>query len=285
MAGEPVQGRHEAMKNLLLWEGRLKRSRLMSLFGLKKTRASQWINEFGEAYPDWTEWNDQTSAHHATPGAYRDSKTSTPKHNQLCSPIDSYLSVTDSVANVTLERDDGIIWSAFPDFSPPQPEIFSLLYRAIAEGEQVEAIYQSLANPAPHSRTLSPHSIIRAGRRWHTRAFCEETGDFRDFTLGRFCALRPSKRTREKQSQDDIAWVTQVKIEFIPHPGLSEPQQHVIRKEYFSGFASRIESCRGCLVSYLIKDLRATLNPERDLAPDWLLAVANPMEVSPWLIP
>ncbi len=41
MAFEPIYGRLEAMKALLLWEGRLKRSRLMALFGIKQTRASQ----------------------------------------------------------------------------------------------------------------------------------------------------------------------------------------------------------------------------------------------------
>lgn len=285
MAFEPIYGRLEAMKAVLLWEGRLKRSRLMSLFGIKQTRASQWINEFGDVHPGWMRWSDQTMAHHVTGKAFRDS-ASTPRLAGESTPsLDLYLSITNSPISANLEREDGIIWSAFPDFSAPKPEFFSTLYGAIAEASQVEAQYRSLSHPEPHTRILSPHSIIRAGRRWHARAYCEAAEAFRDFTLGRFINLKPLGRSRVKCAEDDHAWMTRVRVEIVAHPGLTESQQRMIRDEYFNGFASRIEYCRGCLVPYLIQDLHATLHPERELAPAWLLAVANPKEVRPWLIP
>lgn len=285
MAFEPIYGRLEAMKALLLWEGRLKRSRLMSLFGIKQTRASQWINEFSEAHPGWTEWSDLTSAHHVTAKAHRQSILTPSLVAPPSASLDRYLSITNSPISANLEREDGIIWSAFPEFSIPKAEIFSKLYGAIADGSSIEAQYRSLSDPEPHIRTLSPHSIVRAGRRWHVRAYCEETEDFRDFTLGRFVSLKPLGRLRVKNAENDQAWMTRVGVEIVAHPGLTEPQQRMIRDEYFAGLASRIEYCRGCLVPYFIKDLHATLDPVRDPAPAWLLSVANPKDVMSWLIP
>ena len=280
MAFEPIYGRLEAMKALLLWEGRLKRSRLMALFGIKQTRASQWINEFSEAYPQWTKWNDLTLAHHATSKAYKNTSNNISPNTSL----DCYLSITNSPIRSNIEREDGIIWSAFPDFSTPKAEYFSKFYEAITNNIQIETQYRSLSTPEPHTCTLSPHSIVRAGQRWHIRAYCEETKDFRDFALARFTNLKLINQPRIKNAEDDLAWITHVSIEIIAHPNLLESQQRMIRDEYFSGLASRIEYCRGCLVAYFIKDLNATLHPERDFAPAWLLAVANPEDVTPWLI-
>ncbi len=285
MAFEPICGRLEAMKALLLWEGRLKRSRLMALFGVKQTRASQWINEFTEAYPGWTEWSDLTSAHHATARAYRNSLQARSSYTPHSASLDRYLSITNSPIEASLDREGGIVWGAFPDFSVPNADVFSKLYGAIADEHRVETQYRSLSNPEPHIRTLSPHSLVRVGRRWHVRAYCEQTDDFRDFTLGRFVSLKPIRQPRTKRVEDDFAWMTRIGVEIVAHPGLSEAQQRLIRDEYFSGSASRIEYCRGCLVPYFIKDLNATLTPELDPAPAWLLAVANPQEVKPWLIP
>lgn len=284
-SSEPVYGRLEAMKSLLLWEGRLKRSRLMSLFGIKKTRASQWINEFNEEYPKWSEWSDLTSSHHATTKAYKQSSISSLSASMPDSPLERYLTITNSPTNTNTGGESIVIWDAFPELSTPKAEIFSKIYEAITDGLCVETSYRSLSNPEPHIRTLSPHSIVRTGRRWHVRAYCKETQDFRDFNLGRFVSIQSSDQPCIKKSEDDQAWMTKVKIELIAHPGLTENQQDMIREEYFAGVASRIEYCRGCLVPYFIKDLHATVNPTRDTAPTWLLSVANPEDLMEWLIP
>jgi hypothetical protein len=107
---------------------------------------------------------------------------------------------------------------------------------------------------------------------------------FSRLCISPFYNLKLINQPRIKNAEDDLAWITHVSIEIIAHPNLLESQQRMIRDEYFSGLASRIEYCRGCLVAYFIKDLNATLHPERDFAPAWLLAVANPEDVTPWLI-
>lgn len=284
MVYEPTCGRIEAMRLLLLWEGRLKRSRLMLLFNLKQTRASQWINEFNKTHPEWSKWSDLTSAHHVTDKAYRDATKLISSDFTINASLERYLSITSSLTNSNIEREDGLIWSAFPDFSAPKAKIFAQLYGAILDKQSVKTLYRSLSTPEPHIRTLSPHSLVRAGKRWHVRAYCEETHDFRDYALGRFTSIQAHGQPGLKIAEDDLDWKTRINIEIIAHPGLTEPQQRMIRDEYFLGEASRVEPCRGCLVPYFIKDINATLNPKQEHAPAWLLAIANPKIVAPWLI-
>ncbi len=104
-----------------------------------------------------------------------------------------------------------------------------------------------MSTPEPHTCTLSPHSIVRAGQRWHIRAYCEETKDFRDFALARYTNLELINQPRIKNAEDDLAWITHVSIEIIAHLNLLESQQRMIRDEYFLGLTSRIEYCRGCI--------------------------------------
>lgn len=274
----------EALKTLLLWEGALSRSRVMEVLGVKETRASIAIGEFCQRHEGWAERNTITRTTDATPRAWREAMKGLNAHERAAS-FAEYLALTSMPHASNVERDDGIIWSAFPELSVPDAADFAAVHRAIARGYALDITYRSLNKPEPHARTIRPHSIVRAGRRWHVRAYCEQAEGFRDFTFGRMSDIRPSATTLAACVTDDEAWNTRAKVRVVAHPGLSEAQQRMIRDEYFAGRASLVTNCRACLVPYYVRELDAAIDTAKQPAPGYLLAIENVNEIAKWLLP
>jgi len=271
--------------HLLRWEGRLNRSRLQQLFGLGSVRASEWIREFRDQNPRLVAWDSKARSYLATPDAYRDKQSKNASRQEAAVSLAQYLALVGLPhAAPGIEPDNGV-WAAFPDLSVPQPRLFAALYEAIRTRRMVEVTYRSMREPAPHARKITPHSLVRAGRRWHVRAFCQSNQDFRDYTLGRIADVKLLNAPAERVMQDDVAWMTPVPVRLVAHPDLTPEQDDLIRFEYFNGTSARIETCRGALVGYFVQDMRAALNPNKQRPPDYQLAVANAEEVSQWLFP
>lgn len=269
------------MRQLLLWEGVLSRRRILQLFAIQQGRASQWLQEFRKNHPRWTRWDRVKKAHVATSAAREDADTGSSA--ERARSLDGYLFLTQTPLTVRDDAPGSVVWSAFSDLAVPRSAVFSAFRRAISEALVVQTSYRSLRNPDPHDRTLSPHNLVRVGRRWHVRAYCHETEDFRDFALGRFVNVRLTTHQRLKAAENDSGWNRRVEVALMAHPGLSYAQQIVVRGEYFNGTAELVESCRACLVPYFLAEMKATISPDRDPAPTWLIAVANVEEVRPWI--
>ncbi|OIQ97616.1 hypothetical protein GALL_203750 [mine drainage metagenome] len=281
---DSVEQRRTTLELLLLWEGLLNRARLKSLLDLGDARASQWIQEFRDAYPRWLTWNSKSRSYHATHEAYvaakRDEKT-----RGRAESLAKYLSLVGLPYVASDTEATSPICAAFPDLSTPEPQIFATLSRSIRLNLAVEITYRSMKEPAPHQRIISPHHLVRAGRRWHLRAFCSTHQDFRDYALGRIVNVMTLALPSERLENDDAAWNAKVPVRLIAHPDLSREQEDVIRLEYFNNTSARVITCRGALVGYLVQDVRAATNVKRQRPPEYQLAVANVDEVSPWLFP
>lgn len=271
--------RSRHMEALLLWEGHLSNARLRELFGLRTTRASEWIREFRDQHPTWTEWDPVRRYFIARPGAFAESRW--PRSDAL----GHYLNVVGLPIAVPGSDATPSVYTAFVDISTPNPRIFASLVESMRRGQSVRLIYRSMRNPAPHERRIFPHSIVRAGRRWHVRAFCETTQSFRDYTLGRIVDAVMESTPAPVDPDQDIAWSTIVEVRLVAHPQLEPEKAELIRFEYFEGTAARTICCRGALVNYFIQDVRAALDPTTQLPPEYQLAVHNVNEVKPWLFP
>ncbi len=192
-----------SLKHLLLWEGRLNRARLQEIFDLGPVRASQWIREFREQNPGLTTWDSKARSFMAAPEAYR-AKRSVNRHQDDAASLAQYLALVGLPhAAAGLEPGRGL-WAAFPDLSVPNPRIFAILSESIRSHMAVQITYRSMRDPAPHQRVISPHSLVRAGRRWHVRAFCQSNQDFRDYALGRIAEVKllntPAERVAQAQA-------------------------------------------------------------------------------------
>ncbi len=271
-------GRFSIMLTLLTWEGRLSNSRLRNLFGLSSIRASEWLRDFREQNPHWLVWEPKTKCHIATSAFFREASQG------QADSLTQYVVLVGLPVAKQDEETQHLLWAAYPDLYTPKPKFFSTLLLAIQLRKQVAIEYRSLTTPRPHQRTISPHSLVRAGRRWHARAFCHLKGGFRDFNLGRISAVTLQDCTETiPTSTEDLAWNTFVRVRIGAHPLLTAEQAKVIRFEHFAETASKTQSCRAALVSYFIQDIKAAIDTSTQVPPDFQLAVENIEEVKEWL--
>jgi len=278
------QQRFATLELLLLWEGILNRSRLSSLLGVGDIRASQLIQEFRDQNPKWLAWNTKSRSYHATHEAYTTTNRGKLSIDRAES-LSRYLNLVGLPYVIGDMDSGGPICAAFPDLSTPSPEIFATLSQSIRLKQSVEITYRSMGEPAPHKRTISPHHLVRAGRRWHVRAFSSKHQNFRDYALGRIVAVNPLNSPLEQAEEHDAAWNAIVPVRLIAHPDLSRDQEEVIRFEYFNNTSARVISCRGALAGYFVQDIRAAIDTKKQIPPDYQLAVQNIEEVKPWLFP
>lgn len=278
--------RLDALLVILRWEGRLNNARIRELFHLSSIRASEWIREFRELHPQWLEWDSKSKSYFPTSCFFRETKSTQPFRRDDSESLARYIVLVGLPDTGNHAHGDQVLWSAYPDFSTPQPQIFSTLLSATQTGKVVEILYRSMGHPEPHKRTLSPHSMIRVGRRWHTRAFSDDHNEYRDFTLGRIVSAKIlPNRNAEHVRSGDVAWNTLVQVRIGAHPALTPNQASVIRSEYFNDTASLTQACRGALVSYFIQDVRAAINVVNQTPPDYQLVVENIDEIQSWLFP
>jgi hypothetical protein len=267
--------RNLALSTLLRWEGEIRRSRVIELFRVSPTRASEWIREFREVHSRWVEWNPKERCFEATPIAYGDESERGRGHS-----LTQYLGVTGDIGKI-----DGVSVRAFRDFISPDPRIYSALRRACSRKQQVEIAYRSMRDPQSHLHLIEPHALVLAGPRWHVRAYSASRGEYLDFALGRILACKPTGLSATHEAENDKPWTTNVNVKLMAHPQLSPAQEDVVRHEYFGGAVERIEVTRGALVPYLLQELRVALDTDLQHPPDYLLAVRNNKDVEPWMFP
>jgi len=280
-----LTGRLGLLNLLLEWEGRLNNGRLRALFGLSVVRASEWIREFREHSPDAVTWNSKTRSFHVNKGFYRTGRRSGKAGEAAAESLSRYLSLVGLPRLVDGSAGARVTWSAFPDLSSPAPRVFSALSEAAASRRGVRIGYRSMREPKEHQRTIFPHNLVRAGRRWHVRAYCEDNQDFRDFALGRITGIDLLAESAVMGEEEDAAWMARVPVSLVAHPKLAPEQQGLIRFEYLNNTASRTETCRGALVSYFIQDVRAATDTSSQVPPEYQLAVENIEEIKAWLFP
>ncbi|MBE0508582.1 MAG: WYL domain-containing protein [Marinospirillum sp.] len=112
------------------------------------------------------------------------------------------------------------------------PQLIRPLIRAIREQRRLDVDYISLSNPSHEGRIIVPHHFVNNGQRWHLRAWCEKSQDYRDFVLSRFRGEPDLMDHSDKGAAQDLAWSTQVTLLLQPDPRLTSEQQQVIEQDY-----------------------------------------------------
>ncbi|MFC5461210.1 WYL domain-containing protein [Massilia niabensis] len=271
----------EELALLLQWEGWLSNARVREVCGVQAVRASVLIRQFREAHPKWLYHDTKTKAYYPT-RAYFEHVRKQPSRRAYADNLVRYLALVGLPYATPVKPDHRYLVTAHTDLSTPFPLHFAALHAAARERRVVRIAYRSMTHPEAHFREISPHTVVRAGRRWHVRAFCDVAKDYRDFTLGRIAGVETLERTAERYVEHDIAWQTQVKVRLFPHPALTHMQAEVIRAEYMGGTAGLVETCRGALLKYFVQDARAAVSDAQQ-PPEYQLAVENVKEIEPWL--
>jgi hypothetical protein len=110
--------------------------------------------------------------------------------------------------------------------------VVATLIKAIRQRLRVEANYVSLSNPEHEGRLFSPHSIVKAGSRFHVRGYCEKSHGFRDLVLSRFRDDIELEGPSHHAIEQDLDWQMEVTLILSPDPRLNRAQQDVIANDY-----------------------------------------------------
>lgn len=261
------QERYEAIELLLLWEGRVSRSRLLDLFTIHETLASRDIAGYRLLYPHACSADPSSKSYLCSPG-FQPTLT-----QGVFSEYQRLISAAGAMADVSI----GIPFESTQfDATAIRPLTFSRLHRAMRLGLCVKMMYRSMSTPKSHERLIRPHSLIQAGPRWHVRAFCEKSGEFRDFNLGRISSVSQADDAELPGGEEDREWQHVVVLRLVPHRELTTDQAQMIREEYMGGTAALVFQVRASLAKYVIQAFRAAVDPERERAPEHVLMLQHP---------
>ena len=258
--------RLKALATILTWEGELSNKRIRELFGLQNVQANRLTAEFRAAY-EYLISEDEAR------------RVITLNHDGLKkSHIEDYIKLLYEIEGET----PAAVEDVRTDLAPVDPLIFAVIRNACLTGTGADIKYASMMNPEGTERTILPHTIVRAGRRWHIRAWCCLRNDYRDFAFGRIRTATESK-IKPIDLERDISWDTIIDIKIAAHRGLDAKQARVIMDESLEGLTEKVIQSRACLASYLIQDIRVSIDPVKQIPPEYQLEVTNMDELSNWL--
>ena len=273
--------RYRLIEIISLWEGRLTTNHLMRAFGIGRQQASKDINTYlSEHGPGNLEYDRHLKGYRPTPG-FR------PVFTQGLA--DEYLhmmhtreDLAGSFEGLTVRELNTEV--LLPPARDLRPEILRPILKACREGKRVEIQYASLTNPEPEYRVIQPHTVVHSGYRWHARAWCEKSGEFRDFVLSRISETPGITLAATHGVKLDDAWNTRVIVVLVPDPRLTTAQQAVIARDY--GMQNdRLEiPTRGALVSYVLQQLRVDSEPETRSPEAQQVVIGNGRDLKKWLL-
>ena len=269
-----VEQRLEFIEFRLFWEGHVNRSDLMDQFGVSVNQASTDLNRYIGFAPE-------NMVYDKSARTYLRGSEFQP---QFLKPDASrYLTQLRSVADGILDREDS--WIAdLPTFaSAPtpvrgvNPVTLRSVVGAIRRSEEIELKYQSLSSPEPRWRWIAPHAIAFDGFRWHSRAFCLTDECFKDFLLSRVLEIRAVRESQVTATNDED-WNSEVTLEIVPHPALSETQAKVIALDYgMRGGKAKIK-VRRALLYYALRRLGLDTDPAARRPQDQQIVLLNSSE-------
>jgi len=119
------QQRLTLLELLLVWEGRIYRSRVCELFGIGLPRASQWIKEIRDLNPTWMQWDSKSRSYFATPDFYK--RYTKASQADISESLSRYLSMVGLPYASAMEDGSSVAWSATPSITAPAPKTFASL--------------------------------------------------------------------------------------------------------------------------------------------------------------
>ncbi|WP_196137792.1 WYL domain-containing protein [Aliikangiella sp. G2MR2-5] len=270
--------RYRLIEIIALWEGRLTTNSLQTAFGIGRQQASKDINNYIKDVAP------QNLTYDKTLKGYAPTEMFTPKVSS--GDINEYLQLISSRQDLMTQFESLNVQQTNTELLNPlmrkvNPEYVRPILQAARENKRIDISYASLTNPVNDGRVIAPHTLVFNGYRWHIRAYCEKSGEFRDFLLSRLTEKPETTLQSEVTIADDVAWNTQVEIQVVPDQRLNAHQQKVIAQDYGMEEQLLKINTRGALVQYVMQLLRLDVANTSPLASQ--IMIRNQDELSPWL--
>ncbi len=166
----------------------------------------------------------------------------------------------------------------------PAKEVVAQVIRAIKQKSKLSLIYSSLSDSDnSESRIIEPHSLINTGLRWHVRAYCEESYDFRDFVLSRVQRAQQLGEKAESNPEYDDDWMEPINLQLTPHPNLSEKKRQTLMTDYAAEDGVIEFTVRRALLAYVLQRLSVDTTEDHSLNPNaYQLIIMNRDEIEPF---
>lgn len=271
-----VESRLEFIEFRLFWEGHVNRSDIVETFGVSINQASADLNRYlGLA--------DTNMVYDKSARTYVRSSSFKPIFHKP--DAERYLTQIRSIADGIIVPDDAWIGSV-PGFAcAPTPArgvsapILRAVVTAIKRKEALEVLYQSMSSPDPSWRWIAPHALVFDGFRWHARAHCARSGEFKDFVLSRIGETRASKSSDAAGSRD-VEWHCDIELIIAPHPELSVGQRKAIELDYAMEGGRATIPVKRALLYYALKRLGLDTAPSARRPQDQQIVLLNSHEVN-----
>lgn len=164
--------------------------------------------------------------------------------------LDSWISSEPSRTRV-ISWDEDIVPSKWLDM-----DILQAVLNSSETATPLLVSYASMSSGEEKKRVLCPHAIVRAGGRYHVRAWDDLRSRFADFVIGRMS--NPELRPKETwvSSKADNAWNENVDVHIGPHPDLDEFQRGIVCDEWGIEDSATILQSRRALLLYFLDSLQ-----------------------------
>lgn len=254
-----IERRLEFIDFRLFWEGRINRSDLVRFFGISVPQASSDLGRYQETAKG-------NLVYDKTAKAYVAGQDYKPRF--FNPSADRYLAQFRLIAAGLLTKEESWLESEPPVAIVPlvQRRLDAEALRRVLEATKLGAAvfirYQSFSHPEPVWRWITPHALAFDGSRWHTRAWCHNNKEFRDFVLARILEIGEMKADQIDPLRD-AGWQREVTLKLAPHPDLKDGRRKAIELDY--GMVDGVLEIRThvCLSSYVERQLGLDLDPRK----------------------
>jgi hypothetical protein len=261
----------------LYWEGRVNRSDLVDFFGISVPQASLDLTKYQEMAPR---------------NAIYDRNEKTYLAGENFSPVvmarDAY-----PYLNQLLALEWGVLQpnSAYVGWAPPISTVrtparkldvsdLRIVLSAIKSRRAIEITYQSMNQPAPGARTVSPHAIAFDGSRWHIRAYCHQRQDYRDFVFARILEIALGEKSAIDPTADSV-WQREIEAVIEPHPALPTAHRRAVELDYGMTDGRLVLKTREAMLFYVLRHM-ALLHKFEEPAWSNYLVLANRDALKPF---
>jgi hypothetical protein len=253
-----IERRLVFIEERLFWLGDVNRADLIRRFGVSPSQASKDIARYLELDPVGLVY-DKSAKRYVAGESFRP-VIAAPDATRILGEL--------RLADLGIVTEDAALLTGLVPFdATPVPEraidpyVLRAILFAIRDRAGLTVTYQSMSREKPIRRVIGPHAIAHDGYRWHARAYDRESGEFRDFVIGRISRPRPESGLRTRP-QDDRDWNAFVELSIAPHPGLTPAQRRAIALDYRIARASAAIRVRKALLYYALKRLGLDVPPD-----------------------
>lgn len=244
--------RLEFIEFRLLWDGKINRGELADYFNVSIQHASLDFARYMALARDNMEYDRSEKV-------YRVTKQFAPLF--IAPDTQTYLNELSGLATGTISPSISFVGARPPCDVVSLPvrrvrmeSLLPLLW-AIRDGTEIEITYQPMRSPDPTREWIAPHSLAFDGTRWHARAWCHRSSQFRDFVLTRFQTIH-GQRTGSVNAHDDVEWQTYFVVEIEPNPNLTISQRETVIDDFGMVDGRLSKTIRRALVPYFVRHLR-----------------------------